>query len=120
MKRLSIFSIFLLTSCMNYNKVYRGYIYLDKNKPLVNAKILEVSTDNSAFTNNEGYFEFQRKELNHSHDLVVIYDSVNKQKKDTIKLMYSGGLQKVKYIFLEKEIDTTYIGNQTTALILPK
>ncbi|AEW85599.1 hypothetical protein C3B47_04335 [Flavobacterium columnare] len=95
---------------MNYNKKYRGFIYLHKNKPLVNAKIIEASTNNFGYTNNDGYFELQRVQMNHINDLIVIYDLVNKQKKDTFKLMYSGGLQKIKYIFLEKEIDTVFIG----------
>lgn len=106
MKKLNLLFLFLILGvfgCKTTPRFYRGYVY-HNNRPLFNVL---VKADNPNFlekttTDSLGFFKLSKS----PNSLVSLIFIKEKFKSDTIPSVWSQHGEKIKYTFLNKELDT--------------
>ncbi|MFK7050525.1 hypothetical protein FLACOL_02146 [Flavobacterium columnare] len=118
MKFFLLLFTLVCTNCENFDNDYSGYVYdRSTKKPLSKVLVRENFVKNSkqAFTDSNGFFKIK----NDSEAITDLVFLLNGYKSDTAVTAWSQHGEKMEYrflnkkndtIFLEKEIDTIYIG----------
>ncbi|MFC6269718.1 hypothetical protein [Frigoriflavimonas asaccharolytica] len=100
--KLNMVFLFFVGCTPSLKNNYSGYIYY-KDKPLKKIKIVESSSNNYTYTNDEGYFYLKRRSTKFVNELIIQHgieiDTVNLASK-------SGADSKINFLFLTSKIDT--------------